>query len=73
MKSLPEMPDRRLSIKKKSMKKNSFKLSTKKLPEMPSKEENIFKIEPSVEIPTFPDVKKQEMNFTSMWLQDMSG
>jgi len=63
-KKLPDMPDRKRDIKtNEEGKKILPQLSTGKLPEMPHKEETIFKIEPLTEIPTFPDVKKQDVNF----------
>ena len=35
----------------------------KELPEMPEKEATIFKIEPPGELPDFPDMKKEQVNF----------
>lgn len=53
MKSLPELPHKKLP-----------ELSNKRnLMELPEKEEVIFKIEPNIDIPIFPDVPKEQINF----------
>ncbi|MCD4759710.1 type II/IV secretion system ATPase subunit [archaeon] len=60
MKELPELP------RKKSIVSSINRLPEmvdKKFPEMPDKEKTIFKIEPAGELPSFPKVKKQEINF----------
>nr|MBA4404850.1 secretion system protein E [Nanoarchaeum sp.] len=53
MKSLPELPHKKLP-----------ELSNKRnLMELPEKEEVIFQIEPNIDIPVFPDVPKEQVNF----------
>ena len=37
-------------------------LPKKDLPELPEKEKLIFRIEPKGPLPTFPDIKKQDMD-----------
>lgn len=53
MKDLPELPRKKLP-----------ELENKRnLMELPEKEEVIFKIEPNIDIPVFPDVPKEQYNF----------